>query len=511
MRRLFRLSIILIILLGISNYTNLFDNTKIKPFLDRVTTIIKHPQSIWSSSNSPTSTTDDEIVDWQSWESLADSATGAQEFGVADELWGAGVEDTTSDTTSIDPSNDEEVTEVNQQTVKKIANFKVQNCISPRGKFVPRNNYIIAYQYRSSQTCARERRYCVNGKLDGSFNYDTCYYQQALQKQQSNASLSISEINQIKKEYGLVDVYKSGYKQDTTNWWDENKDNLNGEEAWPGMIIDSRSLPSADQSPESNGSFISANKILNDPNKHFLGKPTGWVNILSNGQTELNNNVFKTWSLKKQLIWGGWESFISDYKTLTARSSYERKICFTPRWTIISNGQFVTAFKSHEATLGRCEIETRFCIDGNLQWSYTHQSCNGKYPDINNKPWGVDLSNTATVRWDYQSKDPLSRRINDLDYMPAPKPTEVQPINTEDTIQPVWWVIYHQPDEVNHDDQIPEYQFIPYETDHWYTESIIVNINEPLVVPEPSWWFIYHQPDEINHDDQVAEYQFIWQ
>ena len=93
----------------------------------------------------------------------------------------------------------------------------------------------------------------------------------------------------------------------------------------------------------------------------------------------------------------------------------------------------------------------------------------------------------------------------------APKPTEVQPINTEDTIQPVWWVIYHQPDEVNHDDQIPEYQFIPYETDHWYTESIIVNINEPLVVPEPSWWFIYHQPDEINHDDQVAEYQFIWQ
>lgn len=520
----------LIILLGISNYTHVLDQTKIKPYLDNVTFIIKQPKKRRSSTNSSSNSSWDSTLSEEITSDSKDSLTGAQSFDSNDELDQLGSIDTLRGNDEV-TTDDKETTVINPSTEssfsQRIANFKLQNCISPRGKFVPRNNYIIAYEYRNSATCHRERRYCINGKLDGSYHYDTCYYTNALHQQQNNAYLSLSEIKAMKKEYGLVENQGTTSQELTKNIiWKESDDVIiSGQEAWPGIVVQSTSLPDlslwvwSSWSQKING-VISANKTLNDPDRHYLGNPTQWIRILSNGQTELNNHTLKTWSLKKQLVWVPSNVFITDHKTLTVRNSYERKLCFTPRWTLISNGQFVTAFKSDISNNGVCELETRFCFNGNLQWTYQYPHCKWKYPEIINHPWEVDTTNSSSlIRWTHQTRGPLAWVLHDLEYMSAPN--EVIVSDPVVSVWVLWWsavwsIVYHQPDEVDVGESIPEYQFIPYQTPLWDTESLIIRVddsqNQSLSdIHSPSWLIIYHQPDEININENIPEYQYSTQ
>jgi hypothetical protein len=66
-------------------------------------------------------------------------------------------------------TNNEKINEVEDASnsgVKKILNFQIKNCVSPWGKFIPKNGYVVAYEARSSSECKREKRYCNNGDLD---------------------------------------------------------------------------------------------------------------------------------------------------------------------------------------------------------------------------------------------------------------------------------------------------------------------------------------------------------
>lgn len=464
LKRLFRIAIILIILLWISNYTQVLNNTKIKPYLNNVTLVLQNQvENIkwWFGSG------DKEIIEEVVVETgEVTSVTWASNFGEEDILGG---------NMAINDQKDNEVVNIVEDAsnsgVKKILNFQIKNCVSPWGKFIPKNGYIVAYESRSSAECKWEKRYCNNGDLDWTYLHDTCFYSTTIQKQQSESALSKSEIQDMQKEYGLVEVKQtipSASEEDISAW----------EEAGPGVVLSSSRL--TETVPDLSETASQANTLKssnNDPDKHFEGRPTKSINILANGQTEINNHKLKTWSLKKQVQWYIWETFITGKKSINSKNSYDRKVCYTPWWTVISNGHFVTAFKSTSAENGICELETRFCIDWSLQWSYYNAQCEWGFPALINTPQWLDLANNAIIVWYSETRNVIKSKLVDLDPMSIPSDS------------PSSYEIYHQPNEEDSFSN-SEFHFVPINNNEVYTESEIV-VNPGFV--------IHHQDDEVSY------------
>jgi hypothetical protein len=280
----------------------------------------------------------------------------------------------------------------------------------------------------------------------------------------------------MKKEYGLIEEVK-----DTNIDQVNNNELTNGLEAGPGVVVDSTQTKEAIITKNTNWINYNTNANLlknsvNDPEKHYLGNSEKSIAVLENQHTELNNHKLKTWSLKKQVQWYKWEAFISDYKELTAKNSYFWKTCNTPRGSIISNGQFVTARKTSSAENDICEMETRFCIDGKLQGSFSSESCKWKYPEIINNAPGLDVTNNAIAVGYTETRNVMKNNLIDLDYMPI--------LLQENSISS--YEVYHQPDSIDSNSS-PSFQFVPIDNNGVFTDSqIILN-------PE---YEIYHQPDD---------------
>lgn len=479
LKRLFRLALILIILLWISKYTTVLDNTKIKPYLTRVETIItNNTESIrsWFGSNKQEEVIDEQEISW----SIDYGITWAANFGNEDMI----NSDETSDEVITELTwKNEDVVVVEQNSndwnntwVKKIANLQIKNCVSPRWKFVPKNGYIIAYEARSSSECKREKRTCNNGKLEWSFMYDTCFYSSTISKQQTTSSLSRQELQAMKEEYGLIEEVN-----DTANASQNNNELINGTIAGPWILVNSSQTKEpttintigTDHNTDAN---LLKNSV-NDPDKHYLGNGEKSIAILDNQQTELNNNKLKTRSLKKQVQWYKWESFISDYKKLTAKNSFYGKFCTTPWGSIISNGQFIVARKSTIVDQGVCEMETRFCIDGKLQWSFGASECKWAYPEIINNAPGLDVTNNAIAVGYTETRNVMKNNMIDLDYMPT-SPWVNQRVSS--------YEVFHQLDDID-SNRSPTFQFVPIESNGVYIDS--------QIVLDPGY-VIYHQPDE---------------
>ncbi len=76
-------------------------------------------------------------------------------------------------------------------------------CNTPWGEDIENGAYFIAYGQQVSHDCRREKRFCTNGKIDGSFQYDTCYYSDAIIKQQQNSMLTLTELKALQIDLGL--------------------------------------------------------------------------------------------------------------------------------------------------------------------------------------------------------------------------------------------------------------------------------------------------------------------
>ena len=469
-KRLFRIALILIILLWISKYSTILDNTKIKPYLVHVESLISNTTSGIRSRFVKDSSDKNDIESTNTWTQEWYGITWSASFSNEDIInWGNTW--TMKNNDWIETMSDiEEVKDVLTGT-KKIANLQIKNCVSPWWKFVPKNNYIIAYEARSSNECKWEKRYCNNGSLDGSFQYDTCFYSSTVTKQQNNASLKKNEIEEMKKEYGLV--------ENLSEIITINETNNEGKIAWPGKVVSSKSTEFNTVKTNTTSAYNANNlkSSYNDPEKHYLWNPEKSISIWENGQTEINNHKFKTRSLKKQVIWYQWEEFISNKYSLTAKNSYSRKLCITPWWSIISNGQFVTAWKRSVAENGVCELETRFCIDGSLQWNYSSASCKGDYPVIISHNQNVDKNENTQIMNYTESINIMKNTMIDLDPMPTPLANSTTVSSYE---------VFHQPDKVD-SSWSPVFQFIPINNNGVYTES--------QIIIDPSY-VIYHQPDE---------------
>lgn len=386
LKRLFRIAVLLILLFWLSQYTSIFDNTKIKPYFDRIEVILQDRLP----NSKPTQEISNVVTTGENQE--PPSVTWANSFEDADLLENGMVDSNMPISTGALP--EEELTVVEDKTTMQQTHtgLAITNCHSPWWKFVPENGYIIAYESTSSTECKRERRYCNEGKLQWSYQHDTCYYTTAIANQQQSSLLNEQEVRSLIADYGSFGIAIAAEKSREVT----GTVTLLDKQVWPGVIVSSSQHPKIYQN--SDAGFYQTdnpvNKSVNDPNKHYIlritnpqdgsiisGKPIKSIAILANGQTELNNTPLKARSLKKQLRpWG--DAYYSNQKTLGVKNSYERKFCTTPRWALLSNGQHVTAFRYASAVNGSCELETRFCIDGVLQGSFANSHCEGPYPEI---------------------------------------------------------------------------------------------------------------------------------
>lgn len=73
--------------------------------------------------------------------------------------------------------------------------------------------------------------------------------------------------------------------------------------------------------------------------------------------------------------------------------------CRDPRWNIIKNWQFITAYKAPLWFIDlECKSEYRYCSDWKLGWSYSYQTC--KYKDITYNDylvWNTDTDNATAL------------------------------------------------------------------------------------------------------------------
>ncbi len=470
LKRLARILIILIILVWLYRYTSIFDNTKIKPYLEKINTKIENiftknstgsqsviednPNQIDQGITWATAFNDNDIINFETSSSVKPKP---QSTGNTEDM-----------NSNINNNQNQEVEEVDSQILDiKLSdlwdnwnNFE-NGCVTPWWEKIKNGSYFIAYGQQVSRDCGREKRYCSNGKLDGNYQYDTCYYSDVIDKQQQNSMLTQTELKDLQFDLGLNTSDK------IVEWgvvWTKNSDNI-GEKDKMEIYADGISW--------NDSTTMGLRVSNNDPEKHFLGKDTEGIDIQANGQTSINNNVFKSATLKKQLQNKPKTTFITNNKKVNAKNSHARKICTTPRWSVISNWQFVYAFKSTTAQWNSCELETRFCFDGQLQWSFVNANCKGAAPTIVDTPKESPTSSFVTVAFT-ETRNALRYLPVSLELMastPMKKKTQYTTLQTSTYINTEWtsqpfntigqsYLIYHQPDEVNHGNQPPEYMFV---------------------------------------------------
>lgn len=202
-----------------------------------------------------------------------------------------------------------------------------KNCKAPRWATVNHNESILAYQQRSDvpDICNVQRRTCINGVLDWSFNQPSC-----------NENV----------------VYTSSKSANVTSEWSSNVISYTRK-----TVISHNDVPKGD--------LIQTPKYAKNEKAEF---DTKWK--LKYGEkdsiTDWNNNN-KYWDI------GNYESL--EQKNISYRN------CKTSRWEVVNHWQFVRAYElPFGFTNASCSVELRLCVDWELKWSFEYGDC--EYLDV---------------------------------------------------------------------------------------------------------------------------------
>lgn len=367
-KRLFRLIIVFIILFFINKYTTWFDDTKFGGFFNRfedkmIAILIKDKNTDNIKENQSNSDT------WSlSW------FDGIEWFS-DDDILGWSEVSGTYDTNSFLPNNYDIV----------FVDHTNKYCITPWWQRIENDNYIIAYQSPVSVDCNFEKRYCHNGRLDGNFYYHTCLYENIVQIQSQKSLLTTENIatlvasNTFTYQSPVVDGWPNSFwnKPNTWSWslsalsQNANQDYDMQTQIWPGIVASSYAEKYTKNNQQDSNDIADVTTTYNNPEIHFLWRWEKEVKI-KNGQVDLEDTALKTSTLKK-ILKSWWPTYDSKHIELPiSKPNYINKICTTPWWDILSNGQYTIAFDSSWPI---CKSEIRYCLDGVLKWNYTNPWC----------------------------------------------------------------------------------------------------------------------------------------
>lgn len=334
-------------------------------------------------------------------------------------------------------------------------------CTSPWWTFIDHGQYVIGYRVANAsnwRSCEYERRSCFNGKLHGSFSYPSCtlngkttytyntyqplnnMYDQYYRPQQpapvTNKSCRTPRGTTVKHwDYSRAYKYSSAPYSDGCQWeirychnWvldgsfgnqtctikQPSSPNCYGRQCW--NRTNSCNLPW--WWTIGNGQYINAyrrnaNWVCETENRYCSNWFLQWsYNLQSCSNTQWSNTCSLPW------WWSisNWQSVVAyqsinwqcysqsrfcyngnlnwSYSQQSCSSQYQYGSCSLPRWWSISHGQSVTAYQWWANW--ECFSQTRFCYNGNLNWSYSQQSCNSQQQGCY-LPWWWIAGNWQTV------------------------------------------------------------------------------------------------------------------
>ena len=143
---------------------------------------------------------------------------------------------------------------------------------------------------------------------------------------------------------------------------------------------------------------------IEKPNDLFV-QPKKPINNSATFSTDWKINTSNT-SNTNRWYSESWAKIINEKETWLKYISNPSD-CKDPRWNVIKNWQFVTAYKTPVGFIDlECKSEYRYCTDWKLGWSYSYKECN--YKDITYNDylvWNTD-TDKATALDLIQSIDP---------------------------------------------------------------------------------------------------------
>lgn len=190
-----------------------------------------------------------------------------------------------------------------------------QNCTLPRWWSIQHGESVLAYQQRSDDpaTCNIQRRVCNDGTLNGNYQQSSCK--------------ELLGFNTEKQEVVAYNV-----PTDTNSY------------VQPTSINNSNTT--------ANNRNMTVNRF--NPSVPVSSAGGGWSYA---GSTSINNN----------------NPTIISTSSSTVRDG---TVCTTPRGEQVRNGQFVKAYKVDKWFSNLpCEVELRYCVQKNLEWSFQYESC----------------------------------------------------------------------------------------------------------------------------------------
>lgn len=219
------------------------------------------------------------------------------------------------------------------------------SCVTPQWQIIADNQSIIAYSSPIANTnneCQSEIRVCKNGKLSGSYTYQTCDYmidgkitRSVWDKIISSDSTAWAS-NRTQKMIDLSDYLKE--KQQESAYIQPSQNNKNQ----PLTISQAR------PQTMNNSDIIQPARDLTDT--------LDQINIRDNSESD-------------------------------------KKSCRTPRWTTIANWSFVYAYDRNNNSISYdCNIQKRACINGKLSWSFQYKSCSINTENANRLPISITSS-----------------------------------------------------------------------------------------------------------------------
>lgn len=415
---LFRVVILFVILFFVNKYTTRFDDTKFGNFFNRF-----EDRLIWFLSRDESSDGIANIDDKNSSDSLT-WIDSIENFSDDDIIGGWSAKQTNTASyisTSYVPRNYDIV----------FIDRTNQYCVTPRWQRIEDGNYIVAYKYPISAWCEFEKRYCDSNKLSGSYTYHTCLYESMAQAQSQKSLLDNDDITLLVTNnlftYQDPEFFIPSNLLDNLNIWlsssyseeGNNQDYENYDmqtQIWPGIVASSYARKYATSISDNSSSSVlnNVNQTQNDPDIHFLWRWEKTVEV-NDWITDLQNNALKTDTLKK-ILRSWWPVYDSSHTELAPSSAPIDKICTTPWWDVLSNGQYTMAFAEPSASFPTtCRSELRYCIDGVLQWTFTNRDCNysGDVVEVTITPSlsGVDLNSYPyqyykdTIKYTYRILD----------------------------------------------------------------------------------------------------------
>ena len=226
------------------------------------------------------------------------------------------------------------------------------SCVTPQWQIIDDNQSIIAYFSpiaNSKNECQSEIRVCKNGKISGSYTYQTCDYMID---------------GRITRTIGgkIVTV-------DYTNWASDR---------------DQTFIDLAD--------YLAAKKRKEEyiqPSQEPDQTPLTIAQIRA--QTMSNSDIKQP---ARDLTDTLDQTNIRDIDTTTYQT------CRTPRWTSIKNWSFVYAYdRSNSDIYNDCNIQKRACIDWKLSGSFQYKNCDLWSSQINNNTAIITSTPSTIYQW----------------------------------------------------------------------------------------------------------------